>query len=66
MSEKFRCPWCAKDRTKWSDWEQETLGLFGKPPEWKRMCTYCARRRLNNPYNAMLGMRRVEGREDRP
>lgn len=56
MSKWFRCPWCGKDRTKWSDWEQKVLGT----EEYDRMCSYCARRRLNNPWNALLPMRRIE------
>lgn len=58
MNEAKRCGWCGKPRTRWSNWEQETLGL-SKEPEWKRLCNPCATRRLNNPYNGLLPMRKV-------
>lgn len=59
MSEKRKCGWCGKLRGKFSEWEQQTLGLFGRDPEWQALCTYCARRRLNNPLNALLRMRKI-------
>jgi hypothetical protein len=38
-----------------SEWEQKNLR-----GEWKRLCKPCARVRLNNPWNALLGMRKIE------
>lgn len=58
-TERKRCGWCGKPRTRWSEWEQETLGLMGTAKQWKRLCNPCANRRLNNPYNALLGMRKI-------
>lgn len=49
-----KCAWCLKERRTMSDWEQETLS-----GEWKRLCKPCARTRLNNPFNALLPMRKV-------
>ena len=51
----MRCPWCWKERRQFSDWEQKTLS-----GEWKRLCGRCATRRLNNPYNGLLDMRRID------
>ena len=50
----IKCTWCGKDRRKFSKWEQETLG-----GEWKPLCSDCARKRLNNPWNALLNMRKI-------
>lgn len=50
----MKCHWCGKDRRRPSGWEQETL-----KGAWKRLCVRCANRRLNNPYNALLAMRKV-------
>ncbi len=49
----FTCQWCNKEGRA-SEWEQRTLG-----GEWARLCARCARRRLRNPYNALLQMRKV-------
>ena len=49
-----RCSWCGKSKRKLSEWEQNTL-----KGEWKQMCVACANRRLNNPYNALLQMRKM-------
>jgi hypothetical protein len=55
----IHCTWCwprPRIRRKAnSDWEQKTLSTG----EWKRMCGRCARSRLDNPYNALLPMRKV-------
>jgi hypothetical protein len=50
-----RCFWCGKRDRPTSEWEQESLY-----DGWKRLCTRCATRRLNNPWNALLSMRKVE------
>lgn len=50
-----RCRWCGKDRKSMSDWEQQSI----KSDEYFRLCFPCARRRLNNPWNAILPMRKV-------
>ena len=59
MSATRRCGWCGKQRRKFSEWEQKTLGLYGREAEWMQLCNYCANRRLNNPLNALLGMRKI-------
>ena len=51
-----RCGWCGKERRHFSDWEQMTVGDDSK---WMRLCKPCATRRLNNPWNALLGMRKI-------
>lgn len=53
--EKWRCGWCGKYRTKSPEWEQMTIR--GK---WLPLCSYCARRRLDNPFNALLNIRRMK------
>jgi len=50
-----RCTWCLKNKLKNPEWEQKNLK--GK---WKPLCSKCANRRLNNPYNALLDMRKIE------
>lgn len=50
-----RCFWCGKEKTRFSEWEQEHHAKG-----WQRLCNPCATRRLNNPYNALLGMRKIE------
>lgn len=52
-AERPKCIWCGK-RRKPSIWEQETLGGV-----WARLCGPCATKRLNNPWNALLPMRKV-------
>ena len=49
-----KCGWCGKQRSRFSDWEQKSSH------GWLRLCNPCATRRLNNPYNALLNMRRIE------
>lgn len=49
------CTWCLKPHRSMSEWEQKNLR-----GEWKRLCKPCARVRLNNPWNALLGMRKIE------
>jgi hypothetical protein len=51
-----RCAWCGKERRKFSDWEQKTIRPDGK---WERLCAPCARRRLDNPWNALIPIRKV-------
>lgn len=48
------CRWCGKRGRKPSEWEQQSL----KGP-WLRLCTRCAARRLDNPWNAFLVLRKV-------
>lgn len=55
-TEGTRCAWCGKPKRRFSDWEQKTLNGV-----WKQLCNPCATRRLNNPYNALLGMRKIKG-----
>lgn len=52
--ETAKCSWCWKQRRSMSEWEQKNLR-----GEWNRLCKPCARVRLNNPWNALLGMRKV-------
>ena len=56
MPERRRCEWCGKDRRQFSEWEQQTIGIDGK---WMPLCRPCATRRLKNPLNALLGMRKI-------
>ena len=56
MTEYHHCEWCDKDRRKFSEWEQQTIGVDG---EWMPLCRPCANRQLNNPLNALLGMRKI-------
>ncbi|MFD6770614.1 hypothetical protein ACFWC6_30825 [Micromonospora chalcea] len=49
-----KCFWCLKIRRAMSDWEQEHHHAG-----WQRLCKPCATRRLKNPYNALLPMRKV-------
>jgi hypothetical protein len=72
-----RCPWCDKHNRTASDWEQEGSrratpdddpadihddGVFGmRVRAYKPLCVRCANRRLDNPYNALLPMRRIGG-----
>ena len=53
-SEMVRCAWCGKMRRKFSEWEQKNL-----KDEWHTLCSRCANRRLDNPYNALLPMRKI-------
>jgi len=50
----FKCRWCGKNRRP-SKWEQKTLGS----DEYALLCQSCARRRLGNPWNALLALRRI-------
>lgn len=59
MPERPKCAWCGKNR-KPSNWEQET-----REGIWKRLCEPCANRRLNNPWSALLPMRKVSITERR-
>lgn len=57
-----KCRWCGKNR-KPSNWEQESL--VGKNAgQWLRLCDPCANRRLNNPWNALLPMRKMRERKN--
>ena len=56
MPESRRCGWCGKERRQFSEWEQKTIGADGK---WMPLCRPCANTRLNNPLNALLGMRKI-------
>lgn len=49
------CHWCGRARRKMSEWEQ--LDVTKKT--YHRLCNPCATRRLRNPLNAMLPIRRV-------
>jgi len=50
-----KCRWCYKHR-KPSNWEQQDI----HSDEYFRLCGPCATRRLNNPWNALLPMRKVQ------
>lgn len=57
MNKHPKCRWCGKNR-KPSGWEQEVVG--GKDAGiWASLCDPCASRRLSNPWNALLPMRKV-------
>jgi hypothetical protein len=50
----LHCVWCGKDKRKMSEWEQQhTSGA------WHPLCNPCANRRLRNPYNALLSLRKI-------
>ena len=53
----MKCTWCLKrelpDIPKW-----EQLNL--RTDEYEPMCSVCANRRLRNPLNALLSMRKIE------
>lgn len=49
-----RCFWCGRHDCAASDWEQEHHAKG-----WQRLCGRCANKRLRNPYNALLSMRKV-------
>lgn len=53
---KSKCLWCGKTRVE-SGWEQKRLRV----DEWATLCKPCARRRLANPWNALLSIRLIEG-----
>lgn len=52
----FKCIWCLKPNVKPSEWEQQRI----KDDTWHTLCKRCATKRLNNPMNALLPMRKVE------
>jgi len=49
-----RCFWCNGRGRQASDWEQEHHARG-----WQRLCKRCARVRLNNPWSALLTMRKA-------
>jgi len=53
---KTRCEWCGKMRNAWSGWEQKELRKI----RWIRLCVPCLNRRLRNPANALLEMRKAK------
>ena len=69
------CAWCGKYGRNASDWEQLGIrpatedddpadyvpSALSSPQvsQYKRLCVRCANRRLNNPYNALLPMRKI-------
>lgn len=53
--EKKRCTWCTRGFLFNPKWEQKVLGSDKYEP----LCTRCANRRLRNPYNALLDMRKI-------
>lgn len=55
-----RCFWCWKRNRQASDWEQEHHAKG-----WQRLCKPCARVRLNNPWSALLGLRKVAPEPER-
>lgn len=50
-----KCFWCLKVRRAMSEWEQGHHHAG-----WQRLCKPCATRRLRNPWNALLRMRKVQ------
>ena len=56
MSERLAfCTWCGRHNVNASGWEQK-----GSSGEYQRLCIRCAGRRLRNPWNALLAMRKIE------
>lgn len=56
-----RCRWCDRRDVLASEWEQEHLS-----GGYSTLCTRCAGKRLRNPWNALLPMRKraVPGEQD--
>jgi len=50
----MKCKWCLKRELKNPEWEQEDLD-----GNWKPLCKPCAEKRLRNPYNALLNLRKI-------
>ena len=48
------CRWCGNRNRTPSEWEQRNLSGI-----WQRLCVRCAERRLDNPWNALLDMRKA-------
>lgn len=59
-----RCAWCGKPRRTFSDYEQQVLVGPHDKGKWKRLCTRCANRRLDNPWGGLLPMRPIGSGED--
>ncbi len=57
--EKWHCSWCGKDRVKAPEWEQNHFRNG-----WEPLCSYCANKRLRNPFNALLDMRKISSTLD--
>lgn len=61
-TEHWRCVWCLRHprstnqvpKVTPSEWEQQQL----RSDDWATLCTKCAAKRLKNPYNSLLPMRR--------
>lgn len=53
-AERIYCRWCGKRNRTASSWEQRSLAGV-----WQRLCVRCANQRLNNPWSALLAMRKV-------
>jgi len=54
----MKCGWCKQGREiKNPTWEQ--MNLNG---EWEPLCTICANRRLDNPCNVLLQIRKIDNR----
>jgi hypothetical protein len=53
-AKRIDCGWCLRKNAKQSDWEQMSV-----TKGWLRLCNRCARVRLQNPYNALIEMRKV-------
>jgi hypothetical protein len=58
MSDRIDCAWCGRKSRVASEWEQ-----LGRKDCYFRLCRTCANRRLRNPLNALLQMRRIEPKE---
>lgn len=59
-SDRLMCKWCLRRKAN-SEWEQMSLTRG-----WMRMCRRCANRRLRNPNNALLSIRKIQSPNGRP
>ncbi|MCP3702306.1 MAG: hypothetical protein GY954_05155 [Alteromonas sp.] len=49
------CRWCGKKKKRLSEWEQQRV----TDDTYLQLCIPCANKRLNNPMNALLPMRKI-------
>jgi hypothetical protein len=55
VDQLVRCRWCGKGKKNFSEWEQQHVTT----QEYSRLCVPCANKRLKNPWNALLEMRKI-------
>lgn len=55
MPDLIACRWCGKSNRRPSGWEQKILSR----DEYAPLCQACARKRLHNPWNVLLALRKT-------